>query len=63
MGVVGLGAVGRQVARLAVGFDMTVLYNDPVRDAAWEAKGLIYADLPRVLTWSSSMLRRRSWMR
>lgn len=49
IGIVGLGAVGKEVARLALGFNMTVLYSDLVRHQEWEAKGLVYADLAHLL--------------
>ncbi len=30
LGIIGMGAVGREMARMLLGFDMEVLYNDPV---------------------------------
>jgi len=38
LGVVGAGRIGREVARRAVAFDMSVVYWDKVRDEAWEAE-------------------------
>ena len=35
IGIVGIGRVGRGVARRASGFDMTILASDPYADAAW----------------------------
>ncbi len=50
LGIVGLGKIGRQVARRARGFDMTVLYHNRRRDPQAEAElGAIYATLPELL--------------
>lgn len=38
LGIIGLGRIGRVVARRASGFDMTVLYSGPREDAAIEAQ-------------------------
>jgi glyoxylate reductase len=50
LGIVGLGNIGRQVARRARGFDMTVLYHNrkPNRQAEAEL-GCTYATLPELL--------------
>ncbi len=46
IGIVGLGATGQQVARVALGFKMNVLYNSQSRKQEWEEKGVIYSPLP-----------------
>ena len=43
IGIVGLGAVGQQVARIALGFRMKVLYYSKSRKAEWEEKGVQYS--------------------
>lgn len=49
LGIVGLGAVGRCVARRARGFDMKILAHDIVWDGAWAAEhGVERADLDRI---------------
>lgn len=51
LGIVGLGRIGKAVARRARGFDMSLLYYDPVRaDAPTERDlGVTYADLEALL--------------
>lgn len=51
VGIVGFGAIGRQVARLLSGFGVTLVYYDPVRaSAANEAEyGAEYRDLDALL--------------
>jgi glyoxylate reductase len=50
IGIVGMGSIGRQVARRASGFDMTVLYHNRRRDPQAEAAlGATYATLPELL--------------
>jgi glyoxylate reductase len=50
IGIVGMGGIGRQVARRARGFDMTVLYHNRRRDPQAEAAlGATYATLPELL--------------
>jgi glyoxylate reductase len=50
LGIVGMGNIGRQVARRARGFDMTVLYHNRNRNLQAEAElGVIYASLPELL--------------
>jgi glyoxylate reductase len=50
LGIVGMGKIGRQVARRARGFDMTVLYHNRRRDPQAEAElGAAYATLPELL--------------
>lgn len=40
LGIIGFGRIGHVVAKTAQGFDMRVLYYDPLRDPAAEAAGL-----------------------
>jgi phosphoglycerate dehydrogenase-like enzyme len=49
IGIVGLGAVGQQVARLALGFNMNVSYFSRTHNSEWETKGLIYKSLEDLL--------------
>ncbi len=50
LGVIGLGAIGKQVAKRARAFDMTVLAFDKVQDAAFAAQhGIQYATLEALL--------------
>ena len=50
LGIIGMGAIGKQVARRASGFDMEVLYHNRNRDAAAEAElGVRYAPLDELL--------------
>lgn len=49
IGIVGLGAVGQQVARLALGFNMRVLYNSLSQRPEWDEKGLQFCNLNRLL--------------
>jgi D-3-phosphoglycerate dehydrogenase len=54
VGIVGLGAIGKQVARRVAGFGCTTLYNNRTRlEAAAEAEfGVAYASLPDLLSRS-----------
>lgn len=53
LGIVGMGAIGRQVAKRAGGFDMPVLYHNRNRDLqAEEELGVVYATLPELLAGS-----------
>ncbi len=45
IGIVGLGAVGQQVARIALGFKMKVSYYSKSRKAEWEEKGVQYSPI------------------
>jgi len=45
LGIVGLGAVGKQVARLALGFGMKVVYYSRTRELEFERKGLKFMNL------------------
>jgi glyoxylate reductase len=50
LGIIGMGNIGRQVARRARGFDMTVLYHNRKPDPAAEAElGVAYAKLSELL--------------
>jgi glyoxylate reductase len=50
LGIVGMGNIGRQVARRARGFDMAVLYHNRTRNPQAEAElGATYATLPDLL--------------
>jgi glyoxylate reductase len=50
LGIIGMGNIGRQVARRARGFDMTVLYHNRRPDPRAEAElGVAYASLPELL--------------
>jgi len=53
LGIVGLGNIGRQVARRARGFDMTVIYHNRKPDPQAEAElGVTYVALPELLSRS-----------
>jgi glyoxylate reductase len=50
LGIIGMGNIGRQLARRARGFDMTVLYHNRNRNPAAEAElGVSYTTLPELL--------------
>lgn len=53
MGIIGLGAVGQQIARLALGFNMKVIYYSRTPNLEWEAKGLVYKSLEELLATSN----------
>ncbi|MBP9817593.1 hypothetical protein KBC75_02425 [Candidatus Shapirobacteria bacterium] len=50
IGIIGLGAVGQQVARLALGFNMKVIYFSRTKNPEWESKGLVYQELDTLLS-------------
>lgn len=45
IGIIGLGATGQQVARIALGFKMKVLYYSKSRKPEWEEKGARYVPI------------------
>ena len=52
LGIIGLGRIGRAVARRAKGFGMRILYHNrhPMEESEEERLGVQYADLKRLLT-------------
>jgi len=53
LGIIGMGRIGKEVARRAAGFDMTVLYHNRNRDEATEAElGVRYATRDELLAAS-----------
>lgn len=52
MGIIGLGAVGQQVARIALGFNMKVSYFSKSHNLEWENNGLVYKSLEDILKTS-----------
>ncbi|MDX1944226.1 MAG: D-glycerate dehydrogenase [Pirellulaceae bacterium] len=57
LGIIGLGRIGRQVARRAAGFDMTVLYHNRRRDEAAERDlGVRYAQFEELLAGSDFVM-------
>ena len=52
MGIIGLGAVGQQIAKLALGFNMQVIYYSKNRKPDWENKGLVFKELNELLSTS-----------
>jgi glyoxylate reductase len=50
LGIIGLGRIGQEVAKRALGFDMKVMYYDTVRRPEVEAKmGITFAPLEELL--------------
>lgn len=57
LGIVGLGAIGRQVAKRAAGFDMTVLYHNRRRNEEAERElGVSYRSLDELLAESDYVM-------
>lgn len=53
LGIIGLGQIGKRVARRALGFDMRILAHDVFKDEAFARKwGIEYVPLDEVLTES-----------
>jgi glyoxylate reductase len=53
LGIIGLGRIGREVARRAVGFNMTILYHDSIRNTPVEQDfGARYVDKETLLRQS-----------
>lgn len=48
LGVIGTGAIGRHVIKLATAFGMKILANDPFPNKAVQEMGIAYVDLPTV---------------
>jgi D-3-phosphoglycerate dehydrogenase len=56
LGLVGIGRVGRAVARRAAGFDMAILATDPYADQAWcAASGVALVPLDELLARSDAV--------
>jgi len=49
IGIIGLGALGKAIANLALGFKMKVFYFSSHRKSDWEKRGLEYMDLKTLL--------------
>jgi phosphonate dehydrogenase len=51
LGIIGMGAVGQKIARMLLGFDMDVLYNDPIvlTEEESDELGITYAPLEYLL--------------
>ncbi len=57
LGIIGLGRIGREVAKRARGFDMTILYHNRRRDEAAESSlGVRYAALSELLAQSDFVM-------
>ena len=57
LGIVGLGQIGREIARRAWGFDMRVLYHSRTRNPAAETEyGVTYADFATLLATSDFVI-------
>lgn len=57
LGIIGLGRIGKQIAKRARGFDMTVVYNNRRRDEAAErALGVRYAAFDELLSRADFVL-------
>ncbi len=57
LGIIGLGSIGRQVARRALGFDMSVVYhNRHPREDAENDLGVRYASLDQLLSESDYVM-------
>ena len=55
LGIIGLGRIGREVARRAVGFNMNILYHDQIRDLEAEAEfGAVYTRKEKLLQSAST---------
>jgi len=61
LGIIGLGQIGKSVARRAHGFDMKVIAYDIFKDEAFAQEwGIVYLSLEKVLAQSDFTIFRRS---
>lgn len=56
VGIVGLGALGQAIARLALAYKMKVNYYSLHRKSGWEEKGLNYSELPELIPQSEIII-------
>ncbi len=56
MGIIGLGAIGKLLANIALSFKMKVLYNSKTRKTEWENKGLTFVDKKDLLRKSDIII-------
>lgn len=49
IGIIGLGAVGKAMAHMALAYKMDVVYNSPHLKPEWEEKGVTYLDKDELL--------------
>lgn len=56
IGIIGLGALGQSIARLALAYKMQVSYFSPHRKPVWEEKGLTYLDKSELVSGSTIII-------